>query len=746
VVIILIFAIAIVLGGPLRTTFLSIFHGSNNSQNFGPGILSNATLYNGPEPAPSLINVTLNGSTTQVLAIPGQVLIFTTSSTSYEQADSLITSNQGRIIAAIPLLGFYMANVSLASEAAFISSIQSSNIIETVAPNMVLIRAGGSPVTSTDTLPQSGYPAPNLVSYPAPNTPPEQVVGRIAREIASISPGKYLNIGESGGGTGIPLVIALVDDFSRANSHGSEILAFLSALPSPAYSRAIQTANQDMIEVQDQNPNNTHLTLNDQVDVIAETISAAQEEHALAAISFSSTADVSSQETTALQGDQWFTGEKILLTVLQRQPGLVIQALGNANLDLNPAMHQLATDPLLGPTMFSSLMLIGQSNSSSPYQRATWGPFSSGGCMDPNYCGSSYGADAFMVPLPQITNPLTGTDYSGTSFATPLAALSYGCDLLCTPDVTPRYFASLANVYNGYTFLPGNNTGAYPNFGYTTTTWGGEITAAQANIDVSLYSGSLVNGLLDLAYTSGGSLYTPSVTCDWNYPNSNPPPSDSCWLPGLPSNSMIMTSDIHFVKGNMTIQVTPQSKGGFVYTAYAYIQGSGQANVLWAAPVGSTGTAQYCTATVDAKVTIGGSSGPLPQSLTVFSPPAFLERNASSTPLAPGTPLQINNITVNPVSQGFPAPFAIGGGTEGIVLGASSDPSCPFPATATWDTTFCQPRQPSPCWASGVGYKVTLEGLIDGASISGNVSIFSAYPLLGIGPLGTMQFLLTEEG
>jgi hypothetical protein len=93
--------------------------------------------FQGPYPTPA--NVTFTDSTglqVEVLAYPGQVQVFFDPATSATDAVSAIQSRGGMILAQIPAVGYYLADVGLGQEGPFISGIRTDSRVNYVAPHI----------------------------------------------------------------------------------------------------------------------------------------------------------------------------------------------------------------------------------------------------------------------------------------------------------------------------------------------------------------------------------------------------------------------------------------------------------------------------------------------------------------------------------------------------------------------------------------------------------------------------------
>lgn len=109
------------------------------------GLLDGSVNFRAPYPAPALVAYTNDANLpVSVLAYPGQVLLHFnisaahggTSASSLLQRESIITVNGGTVMGKIPLTGFYLVQVQLGQEAAFIQTLRSGSYgIDVAVPN-----------------------------------------------------------------------------------------------------------------------------------------------------------------------------------------------------------------------------------------------------------------------------------------------------------------------------------------------------------------------------------------------------------------------------------------------------------------------------------------------------------------------------------------------------------------------------------------------------------------------------------
>jgi hypothetical protein len=100
------------------------------------GILEGATSFRGPYPTPATVTYrSASGQTEQALAYPGQVLVFFSPLTTEVAATAAIQAAGGQVIEKIPKIAYYMAQVPMGGEAAFIGSILQSAQVSLAIPN-----------------------------------------------------------------------------------------------------------------------------------------------------------------------------------------------------------------------------------------------------------------------------------------------------------------------------------------------------------------------------------------------------------------------------------------------------------------------------------------------------------------------------------------------------------------------------------------------------------------------------------
>lgn len=103
------------------------------------GVLEGATNYVGVYPEVTNVSYTDSGGrTVSVLAYPWQVQVFFDPETSLGDAKDVIGSSGGVIIGSIPLAGYYLVQVDIGTEAAFISSMLAQPQVIDAIPNLAL--------------------------------------------------------------------------------------------------------------------------------------------------------------------------------------------------------------------------------------------------------------------------------------------------------------------------------------------------------------------------------------------------------------------------------------------------------------------------------------------------------------------------------------------------------------------------------------------------------------------------------
>lgn len=115
-------------------------------------ILDNATFYNGPRPVPTNITfVDSYDNQVTMFGYPGQVNVVVTPRTEISTVKSLVEQHGGAILSQIPVLGLYLVQVPVGSEASFISAVRQNPIVQYASPNSVLIPKTSFAVDLSDT-------------------------------------------------------------------------------------------------------------------------------------------------------------------------------------------------------------------------------------------------------------------------------------------------------------------------------------------------------------------------------------------------------------------------------------------------------------------------------------------------------------------------------------------------------------------------------------------------------------------
>jgi uncharacterized protein (TIGR03437 family) len=111
------------------------------------GILEGATSFSGPYPTPAAVTYrNASGQTEQAMGYPGQVLVFFRPATTEAAATAAIQAARGQVIEKIPKIGYYMAQVPVGGEAAFISYILQSAQVSLAIPNSAGVFSGAPDV------------------------------------------------------------------------------------------------------------------------------------------------------------------------------------------------------------------------------------------------------------------------------------------------------------------------------------------------------------------------------------------------------------------------------------------------------------------------------------------------------------------------------------------------------------------------------------------------------------------------
>lgn len=102
-------------------------------------LLRDAINYTGSYPTPGSVSYTdKNNQPLTVDAYPGHVQVFFSSTTSTTDAETAITNNNGKIIGKIPATRFYLVQVTVGTEGAFITSMNQDSGVSLALPNIVL--------------------------------------------------------------------------------------------------------------------------------------------------------------------------------------------------------------------------------------------------------------------------------------------------------------------------------------------------------------------------------------------------------------------------------------------------------------------------------------------------------------------------------------------------------------------------------------------------------------------------------
>ena len=107
-----------------------------NSTGSGVDIFTNASEYTGAYPTPARVTYSDQGSSTNVTAYPGQVIVFFNTPISETDASQIITANGGTILAKIPTVGYYFVSDSVSAISAFITSLQADSRVSFVMPHI----------------------------------------------------------------------------------------------------------------------------------------------------------------------------------------------------------------------------------------------------------------------------------------------------------------------------------------------------------------------------------------------------------------------------------------------------------------------------------------------------------------------------------------------------------------------------------------------------------------------------------
>ena len=119
--------------------------GSSNSGGGGGGGGGTTDLMSGAVPPPDTVPqtvtmqyVTEDGTTIDIEAIEGWVIVHFDSTVSANTAENLILNNGGKIIAKVPNAGFYVAEVASGSEMSFIDKMKQESSVDFAEPDFLL--------------------------------------------------------------------------------------------------------------------------------------------------------------------------------------------------------------------------------------------------------------------------------------------------------------------------------------------------------------------------------------------------------------------------------------------------------------------------------------------------------------------------------------------------------------------------------------------------------------------------------
>jgi hypothetical protein len=102
----------------------------------GTGLLSGASDFTGTYPTPVQVTYTdASGQRATVKAYPGQVSVSVNAGTPQADAEALIQSKGGFVLARIPVIGYYLAGVAVGSESTFITAIRLDPRVSLTMPN-----------------------------------------------------------------------------------------------------------------------------------------------------------------------------------------------------------------------------------------------------------------------------------------------------------------------------------------------------------------------------------------------------------------------------------------------------------------------------------------------------------------------------------------------------------------------------------------------------------------------------------
>lgn len=317
------------------------------TQQASTGILTGATFYNGTNPSSQTVTYTdKDGVTLSVNAIPGQVLLYVTPSSSQDVISQAVTSNGGTILSGAPVAGFYLVQVNDVKN--FISNVLQKPFVIDAHPNLVL---SNSQFSSTST--------------------PIQIINYKTGPVTDPDPTAHV-------------ILAVIDNFAgcgvlKTLPHGCKILSEIQSKNNKIPILAIQTGNDDS------GSSEYEIQMN-----VLRAIAVAQENNQKIVISQSSMPPLIDDKGNPIPNgmENYYNSIDSKLKLLgnlewvQKNNVLYYQSAGNDGQDVSPVMDKLATQSQ-GSNIYKSMYnLVGQ------LDPTTQQPMSYGGVSK---AGSNYG-------------------------------------------------------------------------------------------------------------------------------------------------------------------------------------------------------------------------------------------------------------------------------------------------------------------------------------------------------------------
>ena len=130
------------------------------------GILEGALNYVGKYPVPALVTyVDSTNKQVSVTAYPGQVQVYYDSKVAASEVETIIKAKSGTVIGKIPLIGYYLVQVTVGQEGNFITALQTDKRLKLALPNIALSLEGDGVQINEDFVTQP-IPVPLNITGP----------------------------------------------------------------------------------------------------------------------------------------------------------------------------------------------------------------------------------------------------------------------------------------------------------------------------------------------------------------------------------------------------------------------------------------------------------------------------------------------------------------------------------------------------------------------------------------------------